>query len=100
MPNPNGMSITISIDLGEFMGNPCPPPMPCDMDEDKLTYFNENNRPKDPGCEGFRDARSKLLEKFGGRSGSDSNGVADKKEEDTSETEDDEKKDKGKGRPF
>lgn len=43
----NGINITVSIDLGSMLGSPCKPEMPpCPEDDDKLTYFNEANRPK------------------------------------------------------
>lgn len=60
-PQTPGMNITISIDLGAMMGNPgiCEEPEPpC---EDKLTYFNENNRPK-----GFGGAKDAMCEKLCG----------------------------------
>lgn len=58
----NGMNITISIDLGNFLGRPnippCPPSEEC---EDKLTYFNENNKPKKHG---FDKAMDNMKSKF------------------------------------
>ena len=57
-----GMSITISIDLGDFLGGtPCPPE-PDDDGDDKLTYFNEANRPKRSS---FREAVENAAGKMG-----------------------------------
>lgn len=57
-----GMNITISIDLGAMMGNPgiCDEPEP-PCDDEKLTFFNENNRPKG----GFGGAKDSMCEKLG-----------------------------------
>lgn len=70
-----GMSITISIDLSDFLGGPADyyptkpscslpetpvgPKQPCDPE--KLTYFNENNRPKEECAQGFRAARDNVM---------------------------------------
>lgn len=58
-----GMNITISIDLGDFFG--VAPQLPSQeepgiCDEDKLTYFNEDNRPN-PECKpGFKEVLDEL----------------------------------------
>lgn len=77
----HGMQITVSIDLGNFLGGPCPPPMPEECDDEKLTFFNENNRPEKP--KGFGDAASKAFEKFGKpkKSEEESNSECDEEDE-------------------
>lgn len=52
-----GIGITISIDLGDLFGpGLCMPgEKPKESDDDKLTFFNENNRPKKHG-DGFKGA--------------------------------------------
>lgn len=82
MPAPgNGMNITISIDLGSFMGNPCPPaspmqpqcppstsltkmpcPPPSPMDPGKTVCFLD-----DKEQEGFKKAEKNTFSKFGGK---------------------------------
>lgn len=88
MPGPpvpgNGMNITISIDLGNFMGSPyppqppmmpqcppstsltkmpCPPPPP--MDPGKTVCFLDEVCEEKP--EGFKKAKKNLFSKVGGK---------------------------------
>lgn len=59
-----GINITVSIDLGAMLaGKPGPCPQP--EDDDKLTYFNEANRPKKGGFSGAMDC---VRSKYGGKS--------------------------------
>lgn len=89
----NGMSITISIDLGDFLGGPPCSPEPEECDDDKLTYFNEANRPKRSG---FREAVGNAAEKLGHRPEKpkpfEDKSFSDEDEEDKKKKEDKEEK--------
>lgn len=80
----NGMNITISIDLGSFMGAPCPPqspmmpqcppstsltkmpcPPPSPMDPGKTICFLDETCEEE--TDGFKKAKKNAFSKFGGK---------------------------------